>query len=271
MAIWSRIYCPVLKTLHTHSSVLRIICSPELEELHLYYCDEEETRDSAKIPLITGRNNNDPTLPGLRLWRLKILVLYPRTVPRLTPLVNPRVEPWFPHMESVETMGLPNIWHPAPYIDHFSRVLCGNPRLFPSLAKVRSPNYPTSWSWLRDCIEVRNHLAMRDGRIHTLKTIEFPCQVHDNIAEPLQAVLSGRFGGRFRPIPDQPFAISELIPEGTKPEYPLDRCAHCISSGDVFSCLGMADRRERSVCQRYWQDTWAAITGTTSELSGYLQ
>jgi len=271
-ATWSPIYAPDLKALHTQSWVLSIICSPNLEELYLYHCEEDEEKDFADIPLITGRNNDDPTRPGLRLWRLKFLVLYPHVVTNL-PLYEFPVESWFPHLESVETLGLPNTETSGFSINNFPRTLCGNPRLLPNLTKIRSPRYPPSWLGLRDAIEVRSHLAMGDGNISALKTIEFPCQVHDYIAEPLQAVLSGRFGVPFRPIPDQPFAISELIPERSEPQYRIDRCDHCIRSGDIFSCLWSGDPsgHERRVCQRHLQDTWVAITGATSELSGYLQ
>ena len=272
---WSRIYSPVLKTLHTHSWVLRLICASNLEELYLYHCEEDETKNFAEIPLITERNNNDPTRPGLRLWKLKVLVLYPHVATYHRPLVKFPIAPWLPHLESVEMLGLPNTGSTSLSIYDFPKILCENPRLFPSLTKIRSPKYPSSWLRLRECIEVRNHLAMRDGGIHAFKTLEFPCQVHDYIAEPLQAVLSGRFGVEFQPIPEQPFAIPELIPESSKPEHPSDRCEYCIRAGDLFSCLGLGERdssgRDKFICQRHLQDTWVAITGTTSELSGYLQ
>ena len=272
---WGRIYLPVLKTLHTHSWVLKLICASNLEELYLYYCEEEDTKNFGEIPLITERNNNNHTRPGLCLWKLKVLVIYPHVATDYIPPDEFAIAPWLPHLESVEMLGLPNAGATSLSIYNFPKLLCENPRLFPSLTKIRSPKYPSSWLSLRDCIEVRNHLAMKDGRVRALKTLEFPCQVHDYIAEPLQAVLSGRCGVEFRPIPDQPFAIPELIPERSKPEHPDDRCLYCIRSGDLFSCLGLGDDdssgRGKHICQRHLQDTWVAITGTTSDLSGYLQ
>ena len=271
---WHRIHSPVLKTLHTHSWVLRLICASNLEELYLYH-GEDESNCFAEIPLIPERTNNDPTRPGLRLWKLKVLVIYPHIVTDYTPLGKFPIAPWLPHLESVETLGLPAVGAISLSINNFSTIMCENPRLFPSLIKIRSPQYPSSWLRLRDCIEVRNHLAMRDGRIRAFKTLEFPCQVHDYIAEPLQAVLSGRFGVGFRSIPDQPCAIPELIPENSKPKHPSDRCFYCIRSGDLFSCLGLSDPDghglDRHICQRHLQGLWVGITGTTSELSGYLQ
>ena len=97
-------------------------------------------------------------------------------------------------------------------IDSFRDALSHDLRICPALTTITSLKYPSSWTSLGDCLEVRNHLSMRDRSVWPIHTLRFPFALHRNLKGPLQDALSGEFAAPFVPIPLQTWTRRELQP-----------------------------------------------------------
>jgi len=270
---------PELRALHCSLSVFRLIDAPKLQELHLLWPGRVETM------------NLGPPPPGEwvqeMLRGLITLDLYSHFDPRFHEVPqrgNIMVRKWMLCLHSLQTLIL---GRRLTTINALIDCLWNNPTLCPRLTTIDSFSYPWRWSSLRDCIEKRNHLAMRDPSVHPIRTLRFPLALHRNISDRLKESLSGEFAGPFVAVPLQPYALEELIqPDDEVEQRPEAWCAACIRSGNAFECLRpeMEDQGSKfwrnheyyikQGCTRHWNhgtDRGVTITAYNVQLSGYLE
>jgi len=195
---------PVLKRLHCSIFYLTRIDAPQLEELYLMWSTSNEIKCFAGYP----RNERAQRV----LNQLKVLDLYSHATLDFHEVrcEEISVEQWIPHLTSLCIIILPKVWR---CVDRFIDVLSRDPHICPALTTIMSPTYPTSWVSLCHCLEIRNHLSMRDPSVQAIHTLCFPVAVHRNISGPLQDALSGEFAAPFVPIPLQPWTLPELQPQ----------------------------------------------------------
>ena len=263
---------PELRALHCSASVFCFIDAPKLEELHLLWSQSVESEHFNSLPSIEWVQ---ATLRGLIT-----LDIYSNFDPRFhdhSGRGSTEFGPWILHLHSLQTLilGLRFVSIDG-LIDHLWR----NPTLCPKLTTIDSFGYPKRWSYLRNCIEKRNHLAMKDPSVHPIHTLRFPLALHRNISDRLKESLSGEFSGPFVAIPLQPYALEELIqPDDDVGQRPQQWCIGCIRSGNAFGCLKpkMDSQEDFFIiwrCARHWNrgpDRGVTITAYNLQLSGYLE
>ena len=270
---------PELRALHCSAYILRFIIAPKLEELHLLWSAPSDATEFSALP---SDKSVEPMLHGLTT-----LDIYSHFDPRFHAdtfyATDMDFGEWMLCLHSLQTLilGLRLV-----SIDSVIKALLGSPTLCPKLTTLDSFDYPRQWAPLRDCIEKRNHLAMRDLSVHPIRTLRFPLALHRNISDRLKESLSGEFAGPFVPIPLQPYALGELTQpadgEGTviQHRFEKDRCFGCVRSGNAFECLrpGMGDEdldvHIEWSCTRHRNrggDRGVTITAYNVQLSGYLE
>jgi hypothetical protein len=266
---------PELRVLHCSLSIFRFINAPKLEELHLLWQTGTET------PYL----RSPPSVEWVRtmLRGLVTLDLYSHFDPRFHGNAifgrDFRFDQWMHCLHSLQTLILSQRFAS---IDDLINCLWNDPTLCPRLATIDSFGYPRRWSSLRDCIEKRNHLAMRDSSVHPIRTLRFPLAPHRNILDRLKESLSGEFAGPFVAVPLQPYALEELIqPDDEVEKRPETWCFGCIRSGNAFECLRpemkFQDVNQYYIkwgCARHWNrgaDQGVTITAYNIQLSGYLE
>ena len=268
--ILERIEFPFLKTIYCSASHLRLIDTPQLEELHLLWGSQYEHTEFEYFP---------QTEQSYLLRQLCFVDFYSHFDPKYQ-VANTHdklkgLSEWIELLESLQIIILPREWR---RINEFIPILRQDPRLCPKLTVIDSYAYPNSWSELYDCIEVRNHLAMRDHTVQAIHTLRFPLTLHSNIAGPLKDALSGRFSSGFVPIASQPWALVELLSPDERDALgmrPDNTCLGCLQSGNASECTGLVpDHLYRLDCSRHWNrlpGRGSTITAYTMELSGYLE
>jgi hypothetical protein len=271
-----------LRALHCSLSILRFIDAPKLEELHLLW--------SGRAEMLWFESPLRAEQVRRMLRGLITLDLYSHFDPRFheDPPGGPsrgRIEvgKWMLCLHSLQTL---IIGQRFTSIHDLINCLWNNPTLCPCLTTIDSFEYPRRWSSLRDCIEKRNHLAMRDPSVHPIRTLRFPLTPHRNISDRLKESLSGQFAGPFVAVPLQPYALEELIqPDDKVEQRPEAWCYGCIRSGNAFECLRpeMKDPElnhhytsyyTKWGCTRHWNrgpDRGVTITAYNMQLSGYLE
>jgi len=264
---------PELRTIHCSASVFCFIDAPKLEELHLLLSRSVESEHFNSLPSIEWVQ--------AMLRGLITLDIYSNFDPRFhahSDHGDMDFGQWILHLHSLQTLilGLRFVSIDG-LIDHLWR----NPTLCPKLMTIDSFRYPNRWSYLRDCIEKRNHLAMKDLSVHPIRTLRFPLALHRNISDRLKESLSGEFATPFVAVPLQPYALEELIqPDNEVGQHPQQWCYSCIRSGNAFGCLKPemdAQKRHWFViwrCSRHWNrgpDRGVTITAYNLQLSGYLE
>jgi hypothetical protein len=264
-------YFPELRALHCSPSIFRKINAPKLEGLHFLWISATERGFFGSLP---SEERVQKMLHGLTK-----LDIYSHIDPRFHEVWygdDMKFDQWALHLHSLQTLILAQEFR---HIDHFISLLSSNPRLCPMLTTIDSFSYLFRWSFLRDCIEKRNHFAMQDPSIHPIRTLCFPLALHRNISDRLKESLSGEFASPFVAVPLQPYALEELIqPEEKIETRPEDICFGCLRSGNAFECARpRMDSNELSLklgCSRHWNrgsDRGAAITAYNLQLSGYLE
>ena len=185
------------------------------------------------------------------------------------------VNNWIPYLRTLRTIIFPRLWV---CLNDFITTLSHDPHICPALTTITSFKYPTSWVSLRNCLEVRNHLSMRDRSIQAIHTLHFPSALHRNISGPLQDALSGEFGTPFVAIPLQPWTLGELLPQtpdGVAREQPPENaCSGCHRSGNTFECEGWTRysiKPAHRKCDRRLLSEGVAITAYRRDISGYLE
>ena len=269
---------PELRALHCSLLIFRLVDAPKLEELHLLW---------------PGRKELLIFLPPRAEWAQEMLRglitldLYSHFDPRFHEDPSGgylEVGKWMLCLHSLQTLVLGQRFAS---IDDVIDCLWDNPTLCPRLTTIDSFTYPRRWSSLRDCIEKRNHLAMRDPTVHPIRTLRFPLALHRNISDRLKESLSGEFAGPFVAVPLQPYALEELIqPDDEVEQRPEAWCEGCIRSGNAFECLRPEMKDQdlkyyhkyygyiRWACTRHWNhgtDRGVTITAYNVQLSGYLE
>jgi len=263
---------PFLTTLYCSAFHLERIKAPRLEELHLMWSPAVENTAFEWFP----RGKRTDMLRGLRL-----IDFYSHFDPRYHQYYQGDITPiaeWIQYFDSLQIIVLARAWR---YIDKFIPILRQDPRVCPKLTTIDSFAYPRKWSALRDCLEVRNHLAMRDRTIQPIQKLVFPLELHPNIATRLKDAISGRFASDFVPIPNQPWALVELLSPNERAamgERPDDICFGCLQSGNVSECMGLepefASDSHKLDCSRHRDrlpGRGSGITAYITELSGYLE
>jgi hypothetical protein len=270
---------PELRALYCSHSILQLIDAPKLEELHLLWPGREEMLWLGSPPRAEQVQN--------MLRGLITLDLYSHFDPRFhedpsggPPVGRIEVGEWMLCLHSLQTL---IIGQRFASIHDLINCLWNDPTLCPSLTTIDCFEYPRRWSSLRDCIEKRNHLAMRDPSVHPILILRFPLAPHQNISDRLKESLSGEFAGPFVAVPLQPYALEELIqPDDKVEQRPEAWCRGCIRSGNGFQCLRseMKDPKldhryyTKWGCTRHWDrgpDRGATITAYNVQLSGYLE
>ena len=256
---------PVLKRLHCSLFYVRMIDAPQLEELYLLLSSNEENGVFTKYP-------QDAKVQSI-LNRLKMFDIYShvnREFHDTSSIRTMSIDKWIPHLTSLQMIVFPRLWG---CFDTFVDALSRDPHLCPALTTITSLSYPRSWTSLRSCLEIRNHLSMRDRSIQAIHTLHFPSVVHRNISGPLQDALSGEFAAPFVTIPLQPWTLGELLPQVPKsvarerpPEY---ACFSCRKSGNTFKCEGM-ENMPTIDCPRHWSQE-VTIHAYRRDIAGYLE
>ena len=264
---------PKLRVLYCSLSVFQLIDAPKLVELHLLWSVPAKTPKSGSPPATEQVQTMLRSLITLDLYSHVDLGLWRDTFEGS----NLRLDQWMLCFHSVQTLILGHSFAP---IDGFINYLWNNPALCPRLTTIDTFVYPQRWTSLRDCIEKRNHLAMRDTSVHPIRTLRFPLALHRNISDRLKESLSGEFAGPFVPVPFQPHALEELIqPDDKLGPRPDGWCFGCVRSGNAFGCLlpeGSTSYSEYAKwgCPRHWNhgaDRGVTITAYNLQLSGYLE
>jgi len=259
---------PVLRRLHCSIFYLQMIDAPQLEELYLLWSNRRETQRFEMYPQQTKVQSV--------LSNLKVLDIYSHADHDSQEISGSKamsVDNWIPYLTSLSVIVFPRVWM---CVDKFMGALFRDPYLCPALATITSLAYPRSWISLRNCLEVRNHLSMRDRSVQAIHTLHFPSAVHRNIRGPLQDALSGEFAAHFATIPLQSWTFSELLPqapESVAPERPpKSSCFGCRQSGNTFKCEG---RKDWGIvdCPRHRRlpsSQGVAISAHRRDISGYL-
>jgi hypothetical protein len=256
---------PVLKRLHCSIFYLHMIDAPQLEELYLLWSTIRETERFEVYPLQTKAHSI--------LNRLKVLDIYSHASPESYGILTSRnmsVDNWIPYLTSLSVIVFPRVWG---CIGAFADALSRDPHICPALTTITSLSYPGSWTSLCNCLEIRNHLSMRDRSVQAIHTLHFPSAVHQNIRGPLQDALSGEFAPPFVTIPLQPWTLHGLLPESfAHEEPPQTACSGCCQSGNTFKC---ESRKTRVVhCPRHWRlssSQGVAISAYARDISGCLE
>jgi hypothetical protein len=262
-------YFPELRVLHCSPSIFWKINAPKLEELHFLWISSLEGGLFGLLP-------SEERIQRMSHGLIK-LDIYSHIDPRFHQVEHGedmKFDQWALHLHSLQTLILAQIRS----IDYFISLLSSNPRLCPMLTTIDSFSYPSRWSFLRDYIEKRNHLAMQDPSIHPIRTLRFPLALHRNISDRLKESLSGEFASPFVAVPLQPYALEELIQPDEKVETrPKDICFGCLRSGNVFECgrpkMNSNEQFVKLGCSRHWNrgpDRGVTITAYNLQLSGYL-
>jgi len=158
---------PELRALHCTPLVFCFIDAPKLEELHLLWSRSVESEHFNSLPLIEWVQ--------AMLCSLITLDIYSNFDSRFhsdSDKGDMVFGQWILLLHSLQilTLGL-RFASINGIIDHLWR----NPKFSP---KIDSFGYPNRWSNLRDCIEKRNHLAMKDPSVHPIHTLCFPLALH---------------------------------------------------------------------------------------------
>jgi hypothetical protein len=266
---------PELRVLHCALSLFQLITAPKLVELHLLWPGGAQTPKSRSPPPTEKVQTMLRRLITLDLYGHLDLRLYGGTIHGR----DMRLDHWMACLHSVQTLILGHRFAP---IDEFIRCLWSDPTLCPRLTTIDTFVYPRRWTSLRDCIEKRNHIAMRDPSVHPIRTLRFPLAPHRNISDRLKESLSGEFAGPFVAVPFQPHALEELIQPDDKvlqQRTPEACCFGCIRSGNAFECVRLEMEGKNSnhyyiSCDRHWthgEDRGVTITAYNLQLSGYLE
>jgi len=266
---------PELRVLHCSLSVFQLIDAPELVELHLLWPLRAKELESGSPPSTGQVQTMLHSVITLDLCSHLDLRFYGFAFNG----GEMRMDHWMLCFHSVQTLILGHLFAP---IDEFIDCLWNDPTLCPRLTTIDMFFYPQRWTSLRDCIEKRNHLAMRDPSVHPIRTLRFPLAPHRNISDRLKESLSGEFAGPFVSVPLQPYALEELIQPDDKVERRPDAwCFSCVRSGNAFGCLLPEQKGSRLYggyakygCTRHWDhgaDRGVTITAYNLQLSGYLK
>jgi len=267
---------PELRALYCSLSILHLIDAPKLEEFHLLDPWTAELLKLGSPPFAEQVQNMLCGLITLDLYSH----LHPPYFQEPPSHGYMEVGKWMLCLHSLQTLIL---GQRVLSIDDLISGLWDSPTLFPRLTTIDSFVYPQRWSSLRDCIEKRNHLAMRDPSVHPIRTLRFPLALHRNISDRLKESLSGEFAGPFVAVPLQPYALEELIQSDDKVgQRPEALCLGCIRSGNAFKCLrpemkyqGSGHyRNNRWSCTHHWNrgtDRGVTITAYNVQLTGYLE
>ena len=262
---------PVLKRLHCSIFYLQKIDAPQLDDLYLLWYTKRETKWFEMYPQQTKGQSI--------LNRLKVLDIYSHVDHESHELWSSRrtmsVDKWIPYLTSLRMIVFPRFFEcMTTFVDALSR----GPHICPALTTIASLSYPSSWTSLCNCLEIRNHLSMRDRSVQAIHTLHFPSTVHQNICGPLQDALSGEFATSFVTIPLQPWTLRELLPESVAHEGPPETaCFGCCGSGNTFQCENreILDVVDSAVnCPRHWglsSSQGVAISAHTRDISGYLE
>ena len=272
--ILEEIEFPFLRTLYCSVAHLKMMDAPQLKELHLMWGNFVEHKEFEDFPrhkrsyllrqlcLVDFYGHLDPRYQHVNTKAYKELKGLPK---------------WVELLESLQTIILPL---KRGHINEFIPILRRDPRLCPKLTMIDSYSYPSRWSELRDCLEVRNHLAMRDRTIQAIHTLRFTLPLHSNIAGPLKDALSGRFSSDFIRITSQPWTLLELLSSDERKALNWlsvqDTCSGCLQSGSAEECTGLSMTMDHRwlYCSRHWNrlpGRGSTITAYTAELSGYLE
>jgi len=266
---------PELRVLHCSLSDFLLIDAPKLVELHLLWPLGVKPPKSGSPPSTEQVQTMLRSLITLDLYSHLDLRFYGRPINGR----DMRMDHWMLCFHSVQTLILGHHFVP---IDGFIDCLWNDPTSCPRLTTIDTFAYPQRWTSLRDCIEKRNHLAMRDTSVHPIRTLRFPLALHRNISDRLKDSLSGEFAGPFVPVPLQPYALEELIqPDDKVEKRPSAWCFSCVRSGNAFGCLlpeqeasPLHDYYAKRGCTRHWNhgaDRGVTITAYNLQLSGYLK
>ena len=260
---------PVLKRLHCSVFYLQMIDAPQLEELYLLWSVGEESEQFDMYPQGAKAQSI--------LNKLKVLDIYSHASEEFHEALSGRmmkVDKWIPYLTSLRMIIFPRAWW---CVDDFIDALSRDPHICPALTTITSLEYPASWISLCNCLEIRNHLSMRDRSVQAIHTLNFPSAVHQNIHGPLQDALSGEFAAPFVTIPRQPWTLRELLPqvhEGVAHEMPPELACHgCRRSGNTFTCgnqksTGIEDCPPHS---RLPSSQGVAISAYNRDISGFLE
>jgi len=265
---------PELRVLHCSLSFFQLIDAPELVELHLLLPVTAKTPESGSPPSTEQVQTMLRSLITLDIYGHLDLRFYDFHINGR----DMRMDHWMLCFHSVQTLILGHLFAP---IDEFIDCLWNDPTLCPRLTTIDTFVYPQRWTSLRDCIEKRNHLAMRDPSVRPIRTLRFPLAPHRNISDRLKEALSGEFAGPFVPVPFQPYALEELIQPDDKVERRPDGwCFSCVRSGNAFGCVlpeqkgYLYGNYAKWGCTRHWNhgaDRGVTITAYNLQLSGYLK
>ena len=260
---------PVLRRLHCSIFYLQMIDAPQLEELYLVWSNRRETQRFEMYPRQTKVQSV--------LNKLKVLDLYSHADHKSHEISGSNtmsVDNWIPYLTSLNVIVFPRVWT---CVDRFMGALSHDPYICPALTTITSLAYPHSWTSLRNCLEIRNHLSMRDRSVKAIHTLHFPCAVHGNIRGPLQDALSGEFAAPFATIPLQSWTFGELLPQVPESVLherpPASSCFGCCQIGNTFIC----ERWEGwSIvdCPRHWglpSSQGVAISAHRRDILGYLE
>ena len=253
---------PALKRLYCSIFYLQKIDAPQLEELYLLWSSGREVELFEMYPQKTKAQS--------LLNKLEVLDLYSHAKDEFHKISTFRamaVDKWTPHLTSLRVVVFPILWGcVGTFVDALSR----DPHVCPALTTITSLAYPESWISLCNCLEIRNHLSMRDQSVQAIHTLHFPSAVHRNISGPLQDALSGEFAAPFFTIPRQPWTLHELLPEGVAHEGPpMSVCYGCSRSGNIFKCEGREIRDDLDCPEHSSQGV--AISAYRKDISGYLE
>ena len=201
------------------------------------------------------------------LNRLKVLDIYSHVNPkfhRIPSRRGMRIDTWIPYLTSLRTVVFPIVWG---CLGKFIDALFQDPHMCPALTTITSLFYPGSWISLCNCLEIRNHLSLRNRSVQAIHTLRFPSAVHGNIRGPLQGALSGEFAAPLVTIPRHPWTLYELAPASPARQLPPEAaCSGCYRSGHTFKCEGGAIE----ACSRHWSQG-VAINAYRGDISGYLE
>jgi len=266
---------PELRVLYCSLSHFQLIDAPKLVELHLLF---------PEIRMGTPQSREPPSTEQVQTMLRSLITfdLYSQLGIRFfghTIKGDMRMDHWMLCFHSVQTLILGHTLAP---IDMVIDCLWNNPTLCPRLTTIDTFSYPQRWTSLRECIEKRNHLAMRDPSVHPIRTLRFPLALHPNISDRLKESLSGEFAGPFVAVPYQPYALEELIqPDDKVEKRPDGWCFSCVRSGNAFGCVLPKCKDFPSYayyakcgCPRHWKhgaDRGVTITAYNLQLSGYLK
>jgi len=266
---------PELRVLYCSLPDFQLIDAPKLVELHLLWPPGTEALNPPSTEQVQTMLRSLITLDLYSHLDIVVLGIWRKSfVGR-----HLRLDNWVLCFHSVQTLILGH-WFAS--IDEFINYLWNNPALCPRLTTIDTFSYPQRWTSLRDCIEKRNHLAMRDPSVHPIRTLRFPVALHPNISDRLKESLSGEFAGPFVAVPYQPYALEELIQPDDKVERrPNAWCFGCVRSGNAFECLLPEKKGTRSYdyyakcgCSLHWNhgaDRGVTITAYNLQPSGYLE